>query len=163
MIVEEADGWYENGYLYSWKDLEKARDSAIGLLVPDRVVSSMLILGVCHNNVGQLTLELYPNAQITLVDHRPTDDQTINQDALEFLQTTNQTFDYVAVDLYEDGPPAPVIYTEEFYQALSRVSPLVKINALKTDPIEKFPFTQYFNLSADEINYGNRILTLERV
>lgn len=163
MIVEEADGWYENGYLYSWKDLEKAKEFAPGLLVPDQPIQTMLLLGVCQNNDGALTLEKYPDVQITYVDHRPTNDQTINQDALDFLQTTDQTFDYVVVDIYEDGPPSPLIYTEEFYQALARVSPLVKVNALETDSLDDFPFSAYFKLVRSDFNNGNRILVLERI
>lgn len=129
-IVSEKAFWFGPGkIIYSM--IPPSSNFCFHYFLPDSPKNTILQLGVCGNSFRYLLKEKYPNTILTDVDiedYSENSDNFIQSDALEFLKTTKNFYDYSVVDISSKLDINEQIFTEEFQLNLKNKSKSGVIN-----------------------------------
>jgi|688.fasta_scaffold00302_30 hypothetical protein len=85
--------------------------------LPDSYKNKILQLGVCGNSFRYLLKEKFPKSilmDVDIEDYSENSDNFVQLDALEFLRTTSELFDYSVVDISKNTDVDEIIFDEEF-------------------------------------------------
>jgi len=99
--------------------------------LPDEEKNTILQLGVCGNTFRYLLKQKYPNSFLTDVDiedYSENSDYFIQSDALEFLKTTKNFYDYCVVDIACSTDADKQIFNEDFQINLKKCAKSGVIN-----------------------------------
>jgi len=129
-IVNDRHFWFgPNKAIYSM--IPPYKNFCFHYFLPETFKPTILQLGVCGNSFRYLLKEKYPNTILTDVDiedYSENSDNFIQLDALEFLKTTINFYDYSIVDIANTSDIDEIIFTEEFQLNLKNKSKSGVIN-----------------------------------